>query len=61
MNCYKCKNKISWYNCDCVIADGKYNTIKGKVYCNRCYFGGKRLQDIKNNSIRLNIDIGENK
>ena len=53
IKCYECKTKVSWANCNCVFGDDKYNTIKGMIYCFKCFYNKTRKKDIKKNSIDL--------
>jgi|TARA_R100000482_G_C5127041_1_gene149364 hypothetical protein len=42
--CFKC-NKNSW---DLIVADGKFDSKKKKLYCQNCYYNKARKKDLKN-------------
>ena len=52
--CCKCK-KMTW---DLTIADGKFDSKKGKLYCQGCYYNKARKKELKESST-LSIDVME--
>ena len=50
--CYKCK-KMTW---DLTIADGKFDSKKGKLYCQDCYYNKARTKDLRESP---SIDVME--
>ena len=50
LKCHKCKSTIG---CENVVADGKFNSVKGKVYCMICFWTKERKEDMHKNSVSL--------
>ena len=50
MNCKICgTTKIG----QMIYGDGKFDSIKGKLYCEECYWSPSRKADLKKNSVSL--------
>ena len=43
-NCSKCSKSNT---CNLIIADGKFDSNKGKLYCEDCYYTKERMKELK--------------
>ena len=48
--CHKCKKVVSGY---AIMGDNEYNSIKGKCYCEKCFYTPDRIKEIHKTSISL--------
>ncbi len=52
--CFKCRKNTY----ELIVADGKFNSKKKKLYCQDCYYNKARKKDLKKSST-LSIDVME--
>ena len=58
LSCHKCTTIITGDN---VVGDGKFDSVKNKIYCIYCFFTKARIEETLQNSVSLMKFLKEGK